>query len=75
MEYEEPRSSVFEYENPIRKFIIEPEFSKNFNEYIKLQQTGKNYCKLNLKQKYDIQYNNETIININPQPCWIITNI
>jgi hypothetical protein len=74
LEYEESRSSVFEYENPIRKFIIEPEFSKNFNEYIKLPQTGKNYCKLGVNRKYEIRCNNKTIINLDPQPCWLITS-
>lgn len=72
LEYEEPRSTGFVYENPIRKFMIEPEFSKNFNEYIKLPKTGKNYCKLEVNRKYEIRCNNKTIINLDPQPCWMI---
>ena len=65
------KNSSILYENPVRKYIIEPEMMKPTNEYKTLH--GKNFYMLSSKQPYEIRYNNKPVLSIDPQPCWSIT--
>lgn len=59
------------YENPVRKYIIEPEILRPTNEYKTLH--GKNFYMLWSDKPYEIRYNNKPVLSIEPQPCWLIT--
>jgi hypothetical protein len=72
LSHEEKSGSIL-YENSLRKYIIEPEMMRPTNEFKILPSTGKNYYVLDAKNKYEIRYNNKTVINITPQPCCKIT--
>lgn len=67
---DQKHSSIL-YENPVRKYIIEPEMLRPTNEYKTLH--GKNFYMLSSDQQYEIRYNNKIVVNIEPQPCWSIT--
>ena len=67
---DQKHSSIL-YENPVRKYIIEPEMLRPTNEYKTLH--GKNFYMLSSDQPYEIRYNNKPVLSIDPQPCWSIT--